>query len=256
MRIGFVALCICLSFTPLGCAQAPKAVGFVVHATDAILVVQPPKPRPAFDYLERTLADMDFFRANNYLVSLPDHAAFDGSAPSTSDFNARLTLFTQEVYDPTAFEAALTTLATQQPQLQTALERMNSWSDYDGFARLDSATVTLTLYGPGGSFNPDTGDIILWTDTQGHFKGGGGLHTIVHEMIHLAIEQGIANPLDLQHWERERLVDLLAQREFADLLPDYRLQNGPNAPMDRFVIEAPLEDMRESVATYVQERTD
>ncbi|MEM6337868.1 MAG: hypothetical protein AAF752_14955, partial [Bacteroidota bacterium] len=117
---------------------------------------------------------------------------------------------------------------------------------------VDSVTVTLTLYGPGGSFDPDAGKVILWTDTQGAFKGGGGLHTIVHEMVHIAVEHGIAQPSQLQHWERERLVDLIAQREFADLLPDYRLQGGPEAPLDPFVLGTDLAGLRDAVAEYAQ----
>lgn len=219
-----------------------------MQTADAVLTVQAPQPREAFGYLERTLADMDFFRANNYAVSLPEHPMFDGTGSESGDFD----VFAQEVYNASTFQAALAAMRAQRQPLETALARINQWHAHDGFAKLDSVTVTLTLYGPGGSFNPDTGDIILWTDADARFKGGGGLHTTIHEMVHLAVEHGLAQPFQLQHWERERLVDLIAQREFADLLPDYRLQNGDSAPMDRFVASAPLASTREAVAAYVQ----
>lgn len=228
-------------------------MGFVVQAANSTMLVQAPEPSNAFDYLERTLADMDFFRANKYQVSLPDHPLFDGASTTATDPAERRAIFTKDVYRASQFASALATLSGQQDQLRTALDRISSWADYEGFEPRDSVTVTLSLYGPGGSFDPDTGHIILWTNAQGLFKGGGGLHTIIHEMIHIAIEHGIAQPLQLQHWERERLVDLLAQQEFPDLLPDYRLQGGDDAPMDRFVANVDLKALREAVARYVQE---
>ncbi len=245
--LTYLGLWACVS-----CAQPSAPTSVVVRAPSGVMLVQAPAPDQAFAYLERTLADMDFFRANNYAVSLPDHSLFDGTATAASNPTEHRAVFVKDVYRAAAFETALSIIDQQKNQLRTAMARIASWGTYDGFNTLDSVTVTLTLYGPGGSFNPDTGDIILWTDTDGRFKGGGSLHTIIHEMIHLAVEHGIAQPLQLQHWERERLVDLLAQREFRDLLPDYRLQGGNEAPMDRFVVNTELSDMREAVAEYVR----
>lgn len=233
-------------------AQDPTLTSFVIQAGGSTMLVQAPEPDSAFDYLERTLADIDFFRANNYEVSLPDHPLFDGTTISTTDPAERRAIFTREVYRLSEFDTALTTLSGHRKQLRTALERISSWAAHDGFESRDSVTVTLTLYGPGGSFDPDAGHIVLWTNAQGMFKGGGGLHTIIHEMIHVAIEHGIARPLQLQHWERERLVDLLARREFPDLLPDYRPQGGDDEPMDRFVANVDLSSIRDAVAQYVQ----
>ncbi|MEM1096455.1 MAG: hypothetical protein AAGJ10_17790 [Bacteroidota bacterium] len=248
MKITLLVLCACLLSTTASYAQPSSDGSFTIRAGDAVLVVQAPQPREAFSYLERTLADMDFFRENNYAVSLPNHPMFDGTGDDMGDVE----VFVGEVYDATAFENALMAMRGQRQQLETALTRINQWSRHKGFGRLDSVTVTLTLYGPGGSFNPDTGDIILWTDTEARFKGGGGLHTTIHEMVHLAVEHKLAQPFNLQHWERERLVDLITQREFADLLPDYRLQNGDSAPMDRFVASAPLAETQLAIGAYVQ----
>ncbi len=80
------------------------------------------------------------------------------------------------------------------------------------------------------------------------------MHTIIHEIVHIVIEHGIAQPFQLQHWERERVVDLIVQREFADLLPDYRLQGGETAPIDSYVLGADLSDLSKAVANYVQMR--
>lgn len=231
---------------------ATRPGGFVIRSGDSVLLVRAPAPDDAFGYLERTLADMNFFRTHNYDVSLPDHPLFREPAHPATERDERRSVFFNQVYRADDFDAALATLGRQRSELHTALARISSWAMYDGFTAHDSLTVTLTLYGPGGSFDPDAGHITLWTNAQGAFKGGGGLHTIVHEMIHLAVEQRIARPLGLRHWERERLVDLLAQREFADLLPDYRLQGGDTAPIDRFVLGTDLAGLRASVVRYVK----
>lgn len=214
--------------------------------------VQAPESSGAFDYLEWTLGEMDFFRANDYQVSLPDHPLLNGEADSAGSREERRSVFVEEVYRASEFDAALAELGGQRDELRTAVERIATWGAHDGFASHDSLTVTLTLYGPGGSYDPYAGDIILWTDTEGSFNGGSGVGVVVHEMVHIAVDDGIAQPLGLEHWERERLVDLLVRREFADLLPDYRLQRGGTAPIDRFVLGTDLEGLRGAVARYVR----
>lgn len=247
---GLVFLVTLCGFAP-GKVSAPD---FMVGGNGASILVQAPSPEQAYLYLDRTLADMEFFRRNNYQVSLPAHPLFNGDSGQVADAAKGQATFINEVYRAEDFEKALGVLQGYAGPLKLALDRMAEWSAHEGFRVRDAYTVSLTLYGPGGSFDPDNGHITLWTDTEARFKGGGGLHTIIHEMVHIIIEHGIAQPFQLQHWERERVVDLIVQREFADLLPDYRLQGGGVAPIDSFVLAADLSGLREAVAQYVKTR--
>lgn len=101
-------------------------------------------------------------------------------------------------------------------QFIAVLERVAE--NHVGFDKFERYQVRMTLYGSSRSFDPDTATIVLFTTNEGSFKGGGGVHTIVHEMMHLAVETGLVQRFGLSHWEKERLVDLLVQREFANVL--------------------------------------
>ena len=46
--------------------------------------------------------------------------------------------------------------------------------------------INLTLYGPGGSYNPQEGSIILMITKEGTFKQSlDPAETIVHEIVHI-----------------------------------------------------------------------
>lgn len=188
---------------------------------------------------------MDFYRANGYQVSLPAHPDFDASA-SIGD----LQLFRRDVYQPRAFEAALTSLAEGRETLERIIGWFDRARDTADFRVLDRYTVELTLYGPGGSYDAAGGNIVLWTTEHGQFKGGGGLHTIAHEMMHIAVEDGLVQRFGLSHWEKERLVDLLTRRELGDLLPSYELQPQGVAELDAYVADTPLSELSEALQRY------
>lgn len=75
--------------------------------------------------------------------------------------------------------------------------------------------VYLTKYGVGGSYNLP--NMIIKNIT--HPKPG--IKTTVHEIIHLIIEPSVQK-FKIDHWEKERIVDLiLNSREFGFLKYDY-----------------------------------
>ncbi|MEM9997194.1 MAG: hypothetical protein AAF809_05790, partial [Bacteroidota bacterium] len=98
MNTAIATACALLSITCASVLSSPTPGGFTVRSGDTVLRVQAPLPSDAFDYLERTLADMDFFRANNYQVSLPDHPLLSEAARSATDREERRSVFVEEVY--------------------------------------------------------------------------------------------------------------------------------------------------------------
>ncbi len=68
--------------------------------------------------------------------------------------------------------------------------------------------INLTRYGVGGSYEPPS-TIILSLRIRDPFK------TLIHELVHLAIQEKI-DEYDIQHWDKERIVDLITHEpEFA-----------------------------------------
>lgn len=210
----------------------------------------------AFKYLWRTLRDMPFFRQHGYRVALPEHPAFqDLSIKDISEYEIEKEhfrqLFINEVYNPGHFDAALQKLAEVGPTLSHATQAFKQYNDRWGFKLFDHYQVLLTLYGPGGSYDPDTGTIILFTTPEGRFKKPA-VHTIVHEIVHIGIEELIVQRLQLTHSEKERVVDRICWLEFADILPDYKTQKQGPPELDSFVTKESLLDLPEAIERYVQ----
>ncbi len=219
--------------------------GFQITSGSQVLSVRPQSPEEAYSYLGSTVDQMDFFRTNGYQVALPSHPDFDADGEFGS-----LERFRDVVYRDAAFHPALDVLAEGRSVLQGALDWFFEARGIDGFRVFDNYSVEITLYGPGGSYDPSSGTIVLFATEDGRFKGGGGVHTIVHEMMHLAVEEGFVQKYGLSHWEKERLIDLLTKRELGHLLPGYQLQPQGVEALDSFVRETPLNELAEALERY------
>ncbi|ANM30536.1 hypothetical protein ABI59_14560 [Acidobacteria bacterium Mor1] len=227
-------------------AWAEDVSGIELESGEARLVVRPQSAKEAHAYLLGVLRDMPFFRANGYEVALPEHPAFSDEVETPGD----LALFRQEIYRIEPFQPALRRLNEGRDKLDATLAWFAGLPELDGFRRYPLYEVTLTLYGSGGSYRPDTGRIILFTRPDGSFKGGGGVHTIAHEMMHLAVEEGIVQRFALSHWEKERLIDLLVKGHLGHLFPDYRLQQNGVDALDRYLDGVPLTGVAAAIAGY------
>ncbi len=150
-----VASCLIFLIALSGFSPAKiSSLDFVVDGDGSTVLVQAPSASQAYLYLDRTLADMDFFRRNNYQVSLPSHPLFNGDSGRVSDTAKGRATFVEEVYRPEDFETALKVLKGYSKPLSVALSRMADWSAHEGFRIRDDYTVSLTLYGPGGPLTP------------------------------------------------------------------------------------------------------
>ena len=117
-----------------------------------------------------------------------------------------------------------------------------------GILKSLSYTVKLTKYGPGGSYDPKTGTVTMLTTKGGQFKKLDPVETIVHEVVHMGIENEIVARYKLSHPEKERLVDLFVQKLYKEEMPNYKLQNLGESKIDPFIND--LSKLPEEVAAY------
>jgi hypothetical protein len=216
------------------------------------VVVRAQTADEAFDWLWRQLDDMPFFRQHHYDVALPSHPLFQGLANeglTGKDKAAARRVFLAEVYDARAFATGHAVIEKLLVDLDPELETFRRWSSRWGFASAPRYEVILTLYGPGGSYDPDAATITVVTTPDGRFKKEP-LHTLVHEMVHIGIEGPIVRRFALTHPEKERLVDRICLVAFGDRLSGYRLQPmGPPA-LDRFIDAVALDDLPAAIGRY------
>jgi hypothetical protein len=100
---------------------------------------------------------------------------------------------------------------------------LNSFREKWGFNLLARYEVLLTRYGPCGSYNPDTGKIIVLAKSDGSFRRSKSHHVVANEIVEIGIEPLIKN-LKLTHEERERVTDLTCFLGLGDILQGYTMK--------------------------------
>lgn len=112
-------------------------------------------------------------------------------------------------YDKSDYLKIKTEIAKHLQNIFLLFKEKFFFSDYKSNS---SYNINLTKYGTNGSYEAPATIIINFRDRE--LKNI--LKTITHEMVHLRIERLVSeNKLD--HWKKERLVDLICQKIIPDL---------------------------------------
>ena len=195
------------------------------------------------NYIWQNIQDIGFFDKNGYSVLFPGTNLFKDLLSKArnnflvdSDLGLMQKHLSDSVYKKSDYQAGYKKVSGAMPKINFALstisENIKNWE----FKYFDEYKITLTLYGPGGSYDPETGRIILQSTPSGDFKNyKNPENTIIHEMIHMGIETSIISKYGLSHQIKERIVDKFVQVWFGDMLPDYRLQNFGDTRIDKYL---------------------
>ncbi len=223
--------------------------------------IQIPTPQSETDYVWRTLQGTLFFEANNYQVSLPPGPLIDSlkakardARLSDADYEALGAYMRDSVYHKEDYQKGYQQISSTLPQLNKLFAQIDTSQLNWSFKQFDTYQVNLTLYGPGGSYDPDEGSILIYTTPDGRFKQyDNPLYTLIHEIVHIGIETSIIQQYQVPHALKERIVDQMVLLYFQEELPGYRIQNMGDTRIDPFVKSK--EDFRELhtiVATIMQ----
>lgn len=190
----------------------------------------------------RTINEISFFEQQSYSVNLPEHKLIDDLVQKSKrgefgsdDYPAIYQLIESEIFDSRHYESAFEIVTNQAVLINSMINELNDKkSNWDWeFKSFKHYKVVLTLYGSGGSYNPDYGVITLFTNEQGHFKKyENPANTIIHEIVHIGIEESIVQNLELPHGTKERVVDHIVFLMFSDVLTDYLIQEMGNTRLD------------------------
>lgn len=113
-------------------------------------------------------------------------------------------------------------------------DQKSNW-DWE-FSMFDTYSVVFTLYGTGGSYDPDEGIITLLTNNKGEFRQySNPACTILHEITHMGMEYSLIRKYSLEHGLKERLVDTFVYLMFKEQLPEYKIQNMGDTSIDQYL---------------------
>lgn len=214
-------------------------------------------PEEEFGNISHTVRNMAFFREHGYEVALPEHEKFkqfEGLTTNSPQFDPieLHDVFVKKVYDQGNYEKGLAKAAHMTDVFKDAIPIFNDLKRRWGFKLLDHYDAILTLYGPGGHYNPQSGEIFLKTDPIGHFKRSDPAHTMIHEIIHIGIHDNIVEAFQLTHWEKERIVDLLLIYMFDNIIKDYKLQPKGEKNLDTFINKNSIMNLPATIQAYVE----
>ncbi|MEM1322723.1 MAG: hypothetical protein AAGG75_20830 [Bacteroidota bacterium] len=193
----------------------------------------------------RTINDVNFLEGQGYQIHLPEEdlistliAQSKNGQFGNNDFPAIYNLLASKVYNAKDYERALKKVNAEKDLInrlvQQLKETQKTW-DWE-FKLFDNYKVLFTLYGTGGSYDPDSGTVTLFTTTEGQFmKYSHPANTIVHEIVHMGIEHSIVQKYQLPHGLKERIVDTIVSILFKEYLPDYKIQNMGDTAIDQLL---------------------
>lgn len=235
MRLNKLLLII-FSITSLSCRPQTKV--------SRIEIVQPTIEQEATS-IWRTINDIAFFEKQGYNINLPKDSLIDSLITKSKsgtfgneDFPTIYTLVETKVFDQKNYEEAIQKVGNQIDLINNLVNEIDSKkSQWDWkFKMFDTYKVIFTLYGTGGSYDPDEGTITILTNQEGEFMNyKQPANTIIHEITHMGMEYSIVRKYDLSHGIKERLVDTFVYLMFNEELPEYRIQNIGDLKLDKYL---------------------
>jgi hypothetical protein len=206
-----------------------------------------------FDYLMNILRKMDFYNEHGYKNLIPDHPFFlkisnDLNLLNSSNIEKAKSILAEEIYNPSFFKNGLKIVNDITKQLEEVIQKVEKWKDW-GFKIFPKYEIRLTAYGPGGSYNFNEGKITMKLKKDGTFSRIPQ-NVIVHEIIHIGIEESIIKKFELSHVEKEGLVDAICVNYFNDLLTDYRVQERGDKNIFNLVSKNNISELPKIIEEY------
>ena len=193
----------------------------------------------------RTINDIEFLEKQGYKINLPENDVIQSLIAKSKngkfgndDFTEIYNLLEANIYAKSNYKLALKKVRAQDELINKLVNQLytskNNW-DWE-FKTFEIYNIVFTLYGTGGSYDPDLGTVTLFTTLDGEFMNyDNPTNTIIHEIIHMGIEKSIVQKYKVSHGLKERIVDIVAYIMFREFLPEYRIQSMGDTKIDDYL---------------------
>jgi len=199
------------------------------------ITIRPQTHSEALNYIVHLTRRTVFHATHNYNVTLPPAGFVDQVRAYLRGELSRATLqtalATSVAFDIGALRAAAVIPGSQRTILSRALHRLARLRRRWRLNPRLSAIVLVTPYGMGGSYSAAAATVTLKVRPDGLWPRPLS-HMIVHELIHVSIDDVFCGPYGLTHGEKEALVDTIVAIRFGDLLNGYTLQRSRDGRID------------------------
>lgn len=227
------------------------------------ITIHIPTAESESEYVWRTLQDIKFFEENKYQISLPKgqlieelKAKSKKDSLSEEDYKRLKTYIKDSIYHRSDYLKGFERIENERVLINKMVREIAELKLNWNFKLFDNYEINLTLYGPGGSYDPDEGSILIFTTPEGKFKNyANPANTIIHEITHIGIEETIIIKFQVPHTLKERIVDTFVFLNFNQYLPDYRIQDmGEKRPDQYLKTKINLKDLSNFVEIIMKEK--
>lgn len=167
--------------------------------------------------------------------------------------------FLEKLYHPERYERIAHEILSYEDTFDKIYPKFQSMQNSWGFKIWPEYVIDLNMYVSNGSYNSNTGHIILGVKGGGIEINPSTINLVMHEMIHLGIEKLIVRDRQgrtlLQQNEKERVVDNLCRYAgkgvFSDELLQFQKITEPFSYMDAFVREQPQKNLVQEIQRFL-----
>ena len=206
-------------------------------------VVIKPSAQDETDRIWSTLKNMAFYDQFGYNLVFPKDSDMQVLVQKArdkkltyQDYDALSKLMTEKWFNSSNYERGYSKTIDSLPTVEQVLPRFQDYNAKWGFKLFPTYKIRLTLYGVGGSYNPQVGEIIVLTTQDGNFpRGPNPTDTIVHESVHLGIEGPVIAQYAIEQRTKERIVDRFIYDNFRHLFPGYVLNSTMDTSVDKYL---------------------
>ena len=256
-----------LVFTMLFLSCDSSTGGETFKPSGAVFIVNTPtwqdEANQVIDLISR-IVFFDGYLGNISQLSLPNDPLVnsliskvrEGGSLDNTDIEQLGTRFRDQLFNENDYTVSLPIINNA---ARIADQQISIFEDYNrkwGLFIPPNYNIILSLYGPGGQYDPRNGDILFKVPKDGNFFSEP-LGTILHEAIHIGIEANIIEPNNIQQRMKERIVDQFMRLGFQHVVPNYQMQYGMDTSIDViFNVPDVLDNLPGRVKDFLETKPD
>lgn len=203
------------------------------------VIFRAPTINEEVDIIWTSIKDYSFFKEGGYSPKIPEHPHINELIKISLKNNGlknkhkkQIKDVVEEIYDKKYYEKGIKTLEKLKDKIDLILPKFIEYNEDWEFKIHKKYEIFLTLYGPGGSYNPYDGTVSILIDENKDIKFPP-FETLIHEMVHIGI-QHLIQKFKITHNEKERIVDLFCCKSLK--IKNYKMQKRGNKKVDKFIL--------------------
>ncbi|NGX49270.1 MAG: hypothetical protein K940chlam5_00868 [Candidatus Anoxychlamydiales bacterium] len=221
------------------------------------ITIRPESKEEGFNDLKYFIENLEHYIKNGYPVILPQNDKLkilcDNPKLLLIFEEFYKSLFNKEIYDVSFYLKDLKEIFLAQSILEEAAKKLQILNKNWGFKIFKKYEIVLSLSGADVRYKAEKDQIIYLVLPKDIKRAKPCFEIIIHEMVHVGVDNMIVREYNLNYYEKERLVDLICMIYLKALLPHYSEQPIEDKSIDEYITEDTiLNNLPLAIAKFVE----